>query len=115
MYVKKEDYLHETSIDLNVEFRGSNYDSANAIDEFIDRAEEATIDYLKYNYDNEDDFIEKMSESTLAKFKKGLIYQIQYFVQVGEIYNDATTDKPILCNRAKSIFRTIGLCNYRGY
>ena len=114
MYVKKEDYLHETSIDLNVEFRGGNYDSANAIDEFIDRAEEATIDYLKFNYDNEDVFIDKMSEQTLEKFKKGLIYQIQYFVQVGEIYNQ-NTDQPILCNRAMSIFRQIGLCNYRCY
>lgn len=115
MYVKQEDYLHVTSIDLNIEFRGSNYDSANAIDEFIERAENATIDYLKLNYDNEDDFIEQLSEASMEKFKKGLIYQIQYFVQVGEIYNQAERDRPMICNRAYSIFRSLGLCNYRGY
>lgn len=113
--IKKEDYLKRLSIDLEIDFRNGNYDSSNAVDEYFERVEEFTKDYLMQNYDNQSNFIDKLNEKELQTYKDGLIYQAAYFWEVGELYINNPNNLPLMNRMAFIKFRSIGLCNYRSF
>lgn len=78
MYLNKSDYLKFDGIDLDIEL--PNDDNAKGkVDRFLREVEDFTLMELK-KYG----FVESMvNQSNIVDFKKGLMYQVRYFLDKG--------------------------------
>lgn len=114
MYVTKDEFLEYTGKDLELDFKNGNFDIDDTVPMFIRKVESASIEILKDRYDNYN--IENTINNHLEKFKEGMIWQLDYILAHGELYNNADADpSKYLSPTAIMFWRNIGLCNNRSY
>ncbi len=109
-YITKEDYLHHSGKNLDIEFKNGNFDVDNPADVFLTRVEEQTIQYIKMHYQQAYDF-DTLINLDLATFKKGLLYQVDYILENGEVSLDSESLVERLGRPSFDCFRSLGLCN----
>lgn len=111
--ITKDDYIKFSGIDLEQELK-NNYDISDPVNMVLKRIETTAEAMLKDIYDNADFDIKVAKHED--KYKEGMLWQINYIIQNGELYNmvDANPNK-YLAPMAIFIWRNIGLCNLRRY
>lgn len=112
-FITKDDFLKFSGKDLDLEFKNGNYDIADAVPIFIERVEIVAIELLKDRYDNYN--IEEKINRNLAKFKEGMLWQINHILDNSELYLSEFDKSKYLNDIAITIWRNIGLCNLRRY
>lgn len=111
MRVTRDDYLNKFAIDLDLEFRGSNYDNeTKAVEVFLTNNEENLVDYLKYTY-NIDDTCENWNET---EFTRALLQQNKHILSYGDIDMKGIRDEngnyiPFLAPKARAILSNVGM------
>lgn len=114
MYVTKDEFLKFSGLDLELEFKNGNYDIDDSVEMFINKVETSAIEILKDRYENYN--MEDKINNHLAKFKEGMMWQIEYILNHGELYNNAEADpSKYLSPTAVMVWRNIGMCNIRSY
>ena len=104
MYLTKDDYFNKRGINLDIEFRSSRYDDpSNAVNLFLQQAEDFVCEYLETNYGTTRAMLEADPDNTI---QKALIYQIDFILENGDLTNIDT-----LCNNAFRVLRNKGFCN----
>ena len=111
MYIKKEDYLYFSGVDLDIEFKSGNYDIEDSVNMFLKKVESRTINFLKNHYDNLN--FENKINANLERFKEGLLWQVDFTLANGELFNNADRNVNLITISpdAFNIFQSIGLCN----
>jgi hypothetical protein len=117
--ITKDEYKTAKGIDLDLELKG-NDDDSNKVRRFLDEWEGFCLDYLKIHYAMNDS-VESMAPYQLGRFKKGLIEQISYVIDNGDLANDsgynpqtglvADLSRISMSPRAVDQFRLGGMCN----
>ena len=112
MYVTKDEFLKFSGIDLELEFKNGNYDIDDTVQMFINKVETSAIEILKDRYDNFN--LDANIQNNLDKFKEGMMWQINYILDHGELYNNSEAHpSKYLSPTALMVWRNIGMCNLR--
>lgn len=109
--ITRDDYLKFSGIDLEQELK-NNYDIKDPVNMVINRIETTAEEMLKDNYENSN-FEYKVAQNK-EKYRQGMLWQINYIIQNGELYNMVDANPNVyLSPIARTIWRNIGLCNLR--
>ena len=108
IYVSESEYFDFSGIQLSIELSGTNTDNpSDVVDIFLSRIEQWCLSYLELKYD-----VNPYSEKwNLARFKKGLLYQIDYIRINGELSVRQVNDMKLLAPNCFTEWKLGGMCN----
>lgn len=126
-YVSKEEYTRVTGIDLEAEL--TSMVSSDVTDSIVERFINGVEEWCKSRLQERYAFDGTINDGNQTeRFKKGVIYQIQYILRNGNISNDSgfisatgqiidtyLLDKIGLSSNAFTEFRLGGMANLRRY
>lgn len=108
IYVSESDYFDFSGIQLSIELANTNTDNpSDIVDIFLSRIEQWCLSYLELKYN----VTPSSDKWDLARFKKGLLYQIDYIRINGELSVRQVNDMKLLAPNCFTEWKLGGMCN----